>query len=82
MINNKLKNCCNDCVYCEIVTETKRRAIPEDKTEVVLVNTYVCMWQVPERGAGWKIEACVVQDARTHSTTEGLCTALRITARD
>jgi hypothetical protein len=40
------------------------------------------MWQVPERGAGWKIEACVVQDARTHSTTEGLCTALRITARD
>lgn len=40
------------------------------------------MWQVPERGAGWKIEACVVQYARTHSTTEGLCTALRITARD
>lgn len=38
MINNKLKNCCNDCVYCEIVTETKRRAIPENKTEVVLVN--------------------------------------------
>lgn len=38
MINNKLKNCCNDCVHCEIVTETKRRAIPEDKTEVVLVN--------------------------------------------
>lgn len=38
LINNKLKNCCNDCVYCEIVTETKRRAIPEDKTEVVLVN--------------------------------------------
>lgn len=38
LINNKLKNCCNDCVYCEIVTETKRRAIQEDKTEVVLVN--------------------------------------------
>ena len=38
LINNKLKNCCNDCVYCEIVTETKRRAIPENKTEVVLVN--------------------------------------------
>lgn len=38
MINNKLKNCCNDCVHCEIVTETKRRAIQEDKTEVVLVN--------------------------------------------
>lgn len=38
LINNKLKNCCNDCVHCEIVTETKRRAIPENKTEVVLVN--------------------------------------------
>ena len=38
LINNKLKKCCNDCVYCEIVTETKRRAIPENKTEVVLVN--------------------------------------------
>ena len=38
MINNKLKNCCNDCVHCEIITETKRRAIQEDKTEVVLVN--------------------------------------------
>ena len=22
MINNKLKNCCHDCVHCEIVTET------------------------------------------------------------
>ena len=40
------------------------------------------MWQVPERGAGWKIEACAVQDARIHYLTEGLCTALRITARD
>ena len=38
LINNKLKNCCNDCVHCEIVTETKRRAIPDNKTEVVLVN--------------------------------------------
>lgn len=38
MIVNKLKNCCNDCVHCEIVTETKRRAIQENKTEVVLVN--------------------------------------------
>lgn len=40
------------------------------------------MWQVQERGAGWKIKACAVQDARIHSTTEELCTALRITARD
>lgn len=63
MINNKLKNCCNDCVYCEIVTETKRRAIPE-------------------RGAEWKIEVYAVQDARIQYLTEGLCTALRITARD
>jgi len=31
LIVNKLKNCCNDCVHCEIVTETKRRAIPENK---------------------------------------------------
>ena len=33
LINNKLKNCCNDCVHCEIVTETKRRAIPERGAE-------------------------------------------------
>ena len=39
MIVNKLKNCCNDCVHCEIVTETKRRAIPEDKTEVIQRTT-------------------------------------------
>jgi wyosine [tRNA(Phe)-imidazoG37] synthetase (radical SAM superfamily) len=33
LIVNKLKNCCDDCVYCEIVTETKRRAIPERGAE-------------------------------------------------
>lgn len=39
------------------------------------------MWQVQERGAGWKIEVYAVQDARIHYMTEVLCTALRIMAR-
>jgi hypothetical protein len=40
------------------------------------------MWQIQERGAGWKIEVYAVQDARIHYMPEGICTALRITARD
>lgn len=76
MINNKLKNCCNDCVHCDIVTETKRRAIPDNKTEVVLVNikcSHMCVCSKYQKE---------VQDARIHYMTEGLCTALRIMARD
>lgn len=40
------------------------------------------MQYIPERGAGWKIEACAVQVVRIHYPTEVLCTALRITAID